>query len=721
MKLHLLIVLLLTIASVKLTESEQGTQISTKVQNTEELLPGYGYHMEDSDMTVAKKDEKFSEEAVEPVAPIADQAVAKPAAAEPKAKAEAPKAKPAAPKAAEPAAAKPTTPAGFKPEWLKLGCTHDALYKSGIPQDQMCNVASAICSGDFANFYELYYCAYGGSLTALLITYLIFIFLIFKWTGIVVDEYVCKGITIMTDTWKLPGAVAAVTLLALANGAGDVITALVSGSSPGGVSYNIGALYGAGLFVAIPVMCVCVLKNKDGIVYEPVIIFRDIGIYIFSTIVTLVFAAFGAIYWWMAVIFLMIYVFLVIAAIVIDKKEMFTAEKWNPKVKEEKVAAGTNLQFLLGGVAKALHNRQSWVATKNHYHKGVAERLADAAKLTSDAWSKKYTTEVDGKKVTEEKPSCMARAFDWIMWCVDQPYVWLCRLTCLPPNREEWVEWKFYAWPFTGVYFMIWCFTGSWGSMVHIEIGLPLCALFLAFFVWKMRAGGLKVLMEEDEKVEGKELAAGDLKKDNDIEQKLVPVKETKKADEAEEEEEEAEICKPNVFNWMAVCMGVVTGLLWTYVLVGLLIDMLNALGVFLNLDATFLGLTILAIGNALPDALTTISLATNPKAVTMAVSGGYAGQIFGLLIGFGLAQLKQTLSLGPQKFNLYDPAAIGDNILDLLVLGVALICLLWTFFWGYFNKFHMNKTFAYVGLGIYGAFFVACFIIAISKAIRTF
>ena len=39
------------------------------------------------------------------------------------------------------------------------------------------------------------------------------------------------------------------TLLALANGAGDVITAIVASGSPGGVSYNIGALYGAGFFV----------------------------------------------------------------------------------------------------------------------------------------------------------------------------------------------------------------------------------------------------------------------------------------------------------------------------------------------------------------------------------------------------------------------------------------------------------------------------------------
>ena len=50
---------------------------------------------------------------------------------------------------------------------------------------------------------------------------------------------------------KISEALAAVTLLALANGAGDVITAIVAGSAPGssGISYDVGALYGAGFFV----------------------------------------------------------------------------------------------------------------------------------------------------------------------------------------------------------------------------------------------------------------------------------------------------------------------------------------------------------------------------------------------------------------------------------------------------------------------------------------
>jgi len=53
----------------------------------------------------------------------------------------------------------------------------------------------------------------------------------------------------------------AVTLLALANGAGDVITAIVASDTPEGVSYNIGSIYGAGLFVASIVVAITIKSS----------------------------------------------------------------------------------------------------------------------------------------------------------------------------------------------------------------------------------------------------------------------------------------------------------------------------------------------------------------------------------------------------------------------------------------------------------------------------
>lgn len=78
-----------------------------------------------------------------------------------------------------------------------------------------------------------------------------------------VDEFICTGITYIAASLKMSDNLAAVTLIALANGAGDVIVALVAGSSSGGVSYNIGSLYGAGFFVCSMVICLSILAYPD--------------------------------------------------------------------------------------------------------------------------------------------------------------------------------------------------------------------------------------------------------------------------------------------------------------------------------------------------------------------------------------------------------------------------------------------------------------------------
>ena len=62
-----------------------------------------------------------------------------------------------------------------------------------------------------------------------------------------VEEYLAPAIAFLSEWLNLPEALGAVTLLALANGAGDVVTAIVASSENGGLSYNVGAIYGAGL------------------------------------------------------------------------------------------------------------------------------------------------------------------------------------------------------------------------------------------------------------------------------------------------------------------------------------------------------------------------------------------------------------------------------------------------------------------------------------------
>jgi sodium/potassium/calcium exchanger 6 len=98
---------------------------------------------------------------------------------------------------------------------------------------------------------------------------------------------------------------------------------------------------------------------------------------------------------------------------------------------------------------------------------------------------------------------------------------------------------------------------------------------------------------------------------------------------------------------WITV-NGVISSTFWMYFMIELLISLLNAVGMVFDLEASFLGFTVLAIGNALPDALSTFALFEKEGQAVMALSGAYNGQLFGLLIGFGLGNLKMTLNMGP-------------------------------------------------------------------------
>ena len=113
------------------------------------------------------------------------------------------------------------------------------------------------------------------------------ILIIFKIICSTVDEYIAPSIVYISEYFNFSESLAGVTLLAFANGAGDVVTAIVASGSKDGVSYNVGALYGAGFFVLTLVIALTILNSTEKIVVDKSVIFRDIGFYIIATIFTL--------------------------------------------------------------------------------------------------------------------------------------------------------------------------------------------------------------------------------------------------------------------------------------------------------------------------------------------------------------------------------------------------------------------------------------------------
>lgn len=148
---------------------------------------------------------------------------------------------------------------------------------------------------------------------------MIFITFNFRWIGIVVEEYLAEGITRISSWFGFSEALAAVTLLAFANGAGDIFTAMVASGSSDGVFYSIGSLYGAGLFCCCNVVGAAIFLNNSPVMkFDSMIVYRDITFYILATIAIILFGIYGKVNIWVAVVFMSLY-FCQVATILIQQ------------------------------------------------------------------------------------------------------------------------------------------------------------------------------------------------------------------------------------------------------------------------------------------------------------------------------------------------------------------------------------------------------------------
>jgi len=110
--------------------------------------------------------------------------------------------------------------------------------------------------------------------------------------------------------------------------------------------------------------------------------------------------------------------------------------------------------------------------------------------------------------------------------------------------------------------------------------------------------------------------------------------------------------------------------ILWIFFIANLLVDLITLLGVLLNMDSTFLGITVLAMGMSIADLKVNAAVAKQGFA-RMALTGCFAGPMFNLLIGLG-SSIVMTIAKGnnPPEFKFKDK----DGLLPLIAV-FALFC----------------------------------------------
>jgi sodium/potassium/calcium exchanger 6 len=124
---------------------------------------------------------------------------------------------------------------------------------------------------------NIYLCYLSQNKIYLIIFSLICIMVIFRLMSFITDEYASPALLKFAEIFKLSNVVAGATLIAFANGAGEVITSISSGESSGDPGLILSILYGSEIFVQCLIFGITIIKSKTIIQLDKKDILRDYG------------------------------------------------------------------------------------------------------------------------------------------------------------------------------------------------------------------------------------------------------------------------------------------------------------------------------------------------------------------------------------------------------------------------------------------------------------
>lgn len=134
------------------------------------------------------------------------------------------------------------------------------------------------------------------------------------------EEYITPALLKISEYLKMSNTLASVTLLAFANGAGDVITSIVSGAQSEDPSFPLATLYGSGYFVQTAIIACTIFQSKKIIKLDKKDVLRDYGFLLFTNLYIVILALFyKKINIFISCTFYLIYVAYVIIVVVMSK------------------------------------------------------------------------------------------------------------------------------------------------------------------------------------------------------------------------------------------------------------------------------------------------------------------------------------------------------------------------------------------------------------------
>jgi len=163
----------------------------------------------------------------------------------------------------------------------------------------------------------------------------------------------------------------------------------------------------------------------------------------------------------------------------------------------------------------------------------------------------------------------------------------------------------------------------------------------------------------------------------------------------------------------LLLILSLVMSIIEIYIFSKILMDMITVIRMLLPMDIpeAFMTMSVLAIGNSLPDFIVNCSLSKTGYA-EMALTGSIGAPVFGMLFGFGLSLIKKSIQ---KKFELidFDLFAKGknskmsvENYIIIVALGGIYAMIIVFMVIGVIQKFQLTRLVSFIGFSVFIVYF---------------
>ena len=151
-------------------------------------------------------------------------------------------------------------------------------------------------------------------------------------------------------------------------------------------------------------------------------------------------------------------------------------------------------------------------------------------------------------------------------------------------------------------------------------------------------------------------------------------------------------------YNWVFVVFSFLMSIIWIYLVANELVSLLQTIGIIFNIPQSLLGITVLAWGNSVSDAVADVVVAKQgfPQ---MAIAACYGGPLFNILIGLGASITFVNAQYYP------DPYIVSLNTSLIASFSAELLALLTSIVIVPLSKFTVTRRCAVVLLSVYVLF----------------